>query len=298
MKSFTELRTLYGSLTNNSSASNLTQGDELINDSIRSICGLYPWNFLEKTKTASTVASQANYLLPYDYRKLLNVTVTVGTNVYSAKECQSRQLWDQLTSSPSTSDTPEWFYIFGGYLFLYPAPASSSNTITYSYLKAIPNLSIADYTTGNIATTDGTTTVTGSGTSWTSAMAGKWLRISPTSTATASGDGLWYEIASVSDGTTLVLTKAYSGTDIALATAYTIGDMPILPEEYHTMPVHRACEVYFSNKTEDLPRAQLYKRMYDEALLSMKSMFGRKTNSVTINEAPEFLNNPNLSVTL
>jgi hypothetical protein len=299
MKSYTELRNLFGSLTNNTATTNFLLGDELINDAIRSICDMYAWNFLEKTKTASTVASQQAYNLPHDCKKLLSVTLTISSNVYLPKECQSRKLWEDLNQTTTqTSDTPEWYFVFGDQLLLYPTPASASNTITYSYLRKTPNLSIADYTTGSVATTDGSTTVTGSGTAWTSAMAGRWLRITPTSTATASGDGLWYEIASVSDGSTLVLTKPYAGTDIAIATAYIIGEMPVLPESFHTMPVWSACEVYFSNKTEDLPRSQLYKRKYDEGIMSLKSMYGRKSTSVVINETSGTQTNPNLSVTL
>ena len=299
MKSFTELRNLFGSLTNNTATTNLTLGDELINDAIRSICDMNAWNFLEKTKTALTVASQQAYYLPFDCKKLLSVTVTISSNVYLPMECQSRKLWEDLNQTTTqTSDTPEWYFVFGDQLLLYPTPASASNTITYSYLKKTPNLSIVDYTTGNIATTDGTTAITGSGTSWTSAMAGRWLRITPTSTATASGDGQWYEIASVESAGALTLMKPYAGSDIAVATAYTIGEMPVLPESYHTMPVWSACEVYFSNKTEDLPRSQLYKRKYDEGILSLKSMYGRKSTSVVINEALGTQSNPNLSVTL
>lgn len=302
MKSFTELRNLFGSLTNNSATTNLTLGDELINDTIRNICESYPWNFLEKTKTMSTVASQQFYTLPYDYKKLISVTVTIGSTVYTPLECQSRKVWEDLNQSTSTtSDTPEWYFIFNGQLGFWPMPASANtDAITFTYLRATPNLSMADYTTGTIVSVaNGGTAVVGSGTTWTASMVGRYLRITPSDTAANCGDGLWYEITAVGSATTLTIAKGYGGTALAAGGAsFTIGEMPILPEAYHTMPVYRACEIYYSNKTEDLPRAQLFKRMFDEGLLAMKSMYGRKTTSVVINDSPTFIPNPNLNVTL
>lgn len=296
MKSYTELRNLYGSLTNNSSTENLSLGDELIIDNIRIITAKRPWSFLEKTKTASTVASQQAYNLPFDYRKLIDVTVTIGSYKYTPKEAPSREYWDYINASTSvTSDTPLYYFIFNGQLNFWPTPASStSNAITYSYIRGFKNLSIADYTTGTIDAVSGTA-VTGSGTTWASPMIGRYLRITPTNVATSSGDGIWYEISAVGSGTSITLTNSYNGTTLTTGAgaAYTIGEMPILPEEYQVLPVYRACEFYFSTKTEDLNRAQYFKRLYDEGYAGMINFYGRKTSNVVIGSTSMPVQNPN-----
>ena len=296
MNSYTTLRDLYGSLTNNTSTDNLALGDILINDNTRLICESRPWYFLEKTKTASTVASQQGYNLPFDYRKMIDVTVTIGTFKYTPKECPSREYWDYLNSSTSVeSDTPMYYFIFNGQLNFYPTPSSStSNAITYSYIRGFKNMSIADYTTGTVDAVSGTT-VTGSGTTWASPMAGRYLRITPTNVAATSGDGIWYEISTVGSTTSITLTNSYNGTTLtsAAGAAYTIGDMSILPEAYQVLPVYRACEFYFSTKTEDLNRAQYFKRLYDEGMAGMISFYGRKTSNVVIGSTDFPLQNPN-----
>jgi len=301
MKSFTELRNLYGSLTNNSDSTNLTLGDQLINDNTRLICEARPWYFLEKTKTASTVASQQGYTLPFDYKKLIDVTVTIGTYKYTPKECPSREYWDYINASTtSESDTPLYYFVFNGQLNFWPIPSSStSNAITYSYIRAFRNMSVADYTTGTVDAVTGTT-VTGSGTTWASPMAGRYLRIDPTNVATSSGDGMWYEISTVGSSTSITLSVSYNGTALSsgAAATYTIGDMPILPEAYQVLPVYRACEFYFSTKTEDLNRAQYFKRLYDEGMAGMIAFYGRKTSNVVIGSTDFPVQNPNSYITL
>lgn len=268
----------------------------MINNAARELCAKRPWYFLERTKTASTVAQQQAYALPFDYRKLLAVTVTIGTTKYVPREIASREEWDLLNVSTAVySDTPEYYYIFAGQLNFWPVPSSStSNAITYSYLKGFKNLSVADYSTGTVDSVSGTA-VTGSGTSWASPMAGRFLRIVPGNTASSSGDGLWYEIASVTNSTALVLSLSYNGTALASGAAapYAIGEMPLLPEEYQALPVYKACEVYFLTRADDGGRAQYFRQLYEEGVAGMSDFYGRKTSNVGIGMAPGIPPNPN-----
>jgi hypothetical protein len=267
MKSYTTLRNLFASLTNNNSSENLTLGDQLINDSTRTILAYANWHFLQDTYTASTTASTQYYNLPNDCDKVLDVTVTIGTNRYSPQECASYATWNELNATTSvTSDTPSWYFITENKIGFYPIPASTtSNAITVVYRLRVSDLSVADYTTGNVsALTSGAAAVTGASTSWTAPMGGRWIKISSTSTAGQSGDNMWYKISSVSSTTALTLTRNYQGTTITGNTAYTIGEMSLLPEAYQDLPVYRACYIYFSSVQPETPRANLFKTMYDE----------------------------------
>ncbi|MCF7835795.1 MAG: right-handed parallel beta-helix repeat-containing protein [Candidatus Marinimicrobia bacterium] len=77
-----------------------------------------------------------------------------------------------------------------------------------------------NYSTGTVTVANNSTTVEGSGTTWTSAMAGRYILLA----------GIWYLIASVTDSDTLVLAlpyggKALSGDSYVIAT--TVNDVKI-----------------------------------------------------------------------
>lgn len=102
----------------------------------------------------------------------------------------------------------------------------------------------------------------GTGTTWTTSMAGRYIRIAESDTAN-KGDGFWYEIASVGSATTLTLTKPYQGTAIAAGTAsYTIGQVPRIPEAYQLAPVYRSAALYYQKEGEP-EIAESYWRLYD-----------------------------------
>lgn len=302
MKSFTELRNLFGTLCNNSATDNLTFGDELLNMSIREICTSFDWNFLERNRTASTVAGTQFYELPGDCEKVNTVTIISSTTQYLAKECPSREYWDYLNSNTDVrSVSPEWFFVYNGQLGFYPIPSTAiTNGINYRYLRKIKNLSIADYTTGTVDIITAAGAVTGSSTTWTAPMIGRYLRVTPSNTAAADGDGLWYEIATRTSNTVIGLTKVYLGTALATgaSAAYAIAEVPILPEAYHTLPVYKACEIYFSTRADDLVKADKFKKMFDEGLYQMRKTHGRKTTNVVVHSTDMPFINPNLSIRL
>lgn len=263
MLSYTKLRNLYGSLTNNSTSANLTLGDTFINQSYRQICAVKPWYWLEGTNTASTVADQQAYALPYDYDKLIDVYQTVGAYKYIPREIVSQDDWDRLNQQASyESNYPIYFHIYAGQLNFWPIPSTSSQTITYNYRKNVIALSIADYTTGTLSTA-GTTTITGSGTSWNASMIGKYLQVTPTAVAATNGDGFWYKITAVASTTSLTIDKAYAGSNVTGGT-YTIGQMPALPEAFHDTMVYKAAEIYFTTIEPELDRAQSFRQMYED----------------------------------
>lgn len=299
MKSYTQLRNLAGQLTNNSASANLTLMDQLINDSIRRICGERDWPFLQKSATTTTTAGTQFYALPYDYDKLIDVYITNGTTKYIPLEAPSQTFWDQLNQQTSfQSNFPEYYYIFNGQLGFYPTPSTSSLTITYNYRRSIVDLNRADYTTGTIAATNGSTTITGSGTTWTSPMVGRYISITVTDTAASSGDGVWYQIATVASATSATIVKAYNGTTIT-GGAFTIGQMPILPEAYQDAPVYEAAYVYYTSINPDATRATLFKTRFDDLHTRLIADFGMKSTDPVIHDAsPIIMQNPNLFVSL
>lgn len=378
MKSYSTLRNLFGTLTNNNSSTNLTLGDQLMNDYYRKIVAERDFDFEQKTAVDFTIADYntgtvdgatngsktvtglgttwtsamagryiqiagtgdsvwykidsvgsttsltlsdfyngttigpaagASYIirkrfyqLPNDYDKLIGsgVTITVGNITYTPKECPTLQYWNLINQTQYTSNYPEWFLIFEGQIGFYPNPNSAGNLITYQYDRKVFDLSMADVTSGTVsAVTQGSQTVTGSGTSWTSSMGNRFIRLNMSDTAANSGDEYWYEIKSVESGTSLTLVKPYAGTTRSAASInYTIGQMPILPEAYHDLPVYGAAYVYFMTVQPDVARAAGIKKIYDDNFAQLIGDAGQKTSSPVIAETDTPILNPNLLLTL
>jgi len=298
MLTYTGARNLFGQMSNNLATNNLSFGDVLINEGIRKMMGSTAWPFLEASTTISTVANQQFYNLPFDYGQLRDCTITLGTVVYRPIEVTSRKQWDEVNNVTGiTSNIPNFFYIQNGQVGLWPTPSSAiTNGLTVNYKKNVRDISVADYTTGSIVSVaNGGTAVVGTGTSWTSQMAGRYIRITLSNTVD-TGDGNWYQIASVGSTTTLTLSLPYNGTAISAGTAaYTIGDCMIIPENYQRGPVFYALTNFWMKETEDNGRSQRFMQMFEDAKDQMLIEFGNKTTDPTVSSGEDFDPiNPNL----
>ena len=137
--------------------------------------------------------------------------------------------------------------------------------------------------------------VTGSGTSWTTNMAGRWLNVPSTTSNSTSGDDEWYQIASVTDSTDLVLLNQYQGTTATSGSgAYTIGEVPILPEDFQDLPLYRALYIYHTSIAPNPEKAKEYKALYDEGYARLDAEFGSKTAGVGLTPANMNVVNPNM----
>ena len=295
MLSFTTRRNQFGRFTNDSSATNLSYGDTLMNEYEKRILNKYNLHFLEDIHTDTTVASQQFYNLPNDYKKLItSPTITVGSTTYTIAEAPNRRFWDSLNSTTQTSDVPQYYFLYENQVGFYPTPSTTGSTITMPYLKQQKDLSIADFSTGTVLSiANGETTVTGNAPSWTAPMAGRFIRITESNTAN-TGDGQWYEIASVTSSTVLELVNKYTGTSISSGTAsYIIGQMSAMPNGYDTLPIYHAAFIYWM-ENGDLNKSDRFKLQRDEMDKQLISDQGNKTTDPTINDDRINLRNPNL----
>jgi hypothetical protein len=300
MKSFTTLAALYTSLTNDAATTNGTLGNQFLNDGHRLVISKVP-RVREIERNLSTAASTQFTALPYDYEQLIAVKVTISSVVHVPIEITSRDEWNRLNRISSTSDVPNFYFIDGGTkkIGFYPTPANTTaNAIQVTYKRRIKDLSIVDYTTGGILTaTNGSAAIVGTGTTWTAAMAGRYLRITD-SDAANKGDGEWYEIASASS-TAITLVQPYNGTSIATGNAaYTIGQMTLLPEDYQTLPVWYAVGEYW-DLNKDTEQATKYQTKFNNSLKQMIEDYGNKVNNMVVDEGiPHKIINSNLVVRL
>lgn len=290
MKSYTTLRNQFGTLTNNAATANLVLGDQLINDSLRYLTTKYFFNERSQVVPGGTVASQQAYDLPYNIKTIINVYISVGNIRYQLTECPTRQFWDSLNFVPYTSDIPQYYYIFNKKINVFPTPASSANPITIQYKIRLRDLSQTDYATGTVTLTGGSSVVTGSGTTFTADMVGRWIYATP-----PTGDGNWYEIGTYTSGTVLGLVNQYQGLTASGITTL-IGEMPILPEDYQDLPIYRACSIYFTTRVPDPTRAATFQQLYDQGYAKLDGEFGSKSFSVAITPTDTEVINPNLFI--
>lgn len=136
-------------------------------------------------------------------------------------------------------------------------------------------------------------TIVGSGTTWTTNMAGRWINIPETQSNATSGDDKWYQISSVTDSTHLSLYDNYRGPSTATA-AYSIGETPILPEDYQDLALYRALWIYYNSIVVNPDQAKIYQGLYEAGKEILDLEFGSKTTNpvLTPPNAPTF--NPNL----
>jgi len=298
MKSYTTIRNLYGVDTKNTSDANLLFGDTMMNDWIRRLLAKADWPFLHRLRTASTVAATTFVNLPYDVDQVDSVYVTVGTTRYSPNPAKSRKFWDKLHYSSSNSNTPEYWYVYNGQLGLWPTPVTAGSVISINAKILVPDLAIADITTSTITTlANGSTALTVSA-GLTNQMTGFWIR--PTlSTTDNTGDGRWYEIASITNATTATLVRAYGGNSIATGTAAcTISQMPVLPESFQDLPEIYAAYRYWM-KEDNNQKAEQFKSMLGEGISSLFKAYSMSDLSCVLDDGEEhFMINSNLTISL
>ena len=236
------------------------------------------------------------YALPPNYSKLKTVTITIGNLKWTLDEVNTREDWDKQNVFPYYADIPKNYFIYpggdrGAQLGIWPIPSTTGNIITFNYKFRIPDLSIADYSTGTLSVSNGGTTVTGSGTSWTpttnSSLESRWIQISQ-----AKGDNLWYQVKSVDSTTSLTLYQPYQGITVS-GGSYTLGQMPLIAEDFQDMLVFKALQYYFASVKNDPKKFEEYKAIYDAKLQLLSEYSG--TNSVQVNLSRRPMGrNPNL----
>jgi hypothetical protein len=177
MKSYTQGRNLAAVWTKNTDTTNLAYLDQVANDDYRHLCAMRDWPWLERRRTLTSAASTQFYTLPYDTDQVRSVAFqpTGSNNLYTLDQVPDRDAWDLLNLNTYTSDNPEAFFVFNGQIGIWPTPASAGSTIYITQKCRVIDLAAADYSTGTIASTataSTITTVTGSGTAWTTSRSG------------------------------------------------------------------------------------------------------------------------------
>lgn len=239
------------------------------NDSRRTVASLNggKWPWLEIEEEVNTVTDQEYVEIPNHIRRVVAVRQQNGAGtsavVYLPQLIFDPTKWDYIIASKlGTNEVPYFVYQRDQRLYIQPIP-SGANTVKMRGRIKIRDVSIDDYSTGSIVSVaNGGVAVVGTGTSWATSMAGRYIRITESDTAN-KGDGYFYEILSVQSTTALTLKKPYQGTAIVAGTAaYLLGQITYEPEAYQMAPVYRAVAQYWDLK-ENMVLSERYWRSYD-----------------------------------
>lgn len=256
------------------------------------------------TATATTVLSVLgvqDYNIPANISKITNDTINVGQLKFQPTPVQSRQEWDTLNFLPYNSDIPNYFFIYNGKLSIFPIPSTTGNIITFNYKTRVADMTYADYSTGTVGGTAGSTSITGASTSWNATgtyplnvdltFANLYLQITP-----PKGDGIWYQIRSFQSDTALTLVNPIvNAPSMASGAAYTIGQFPSLSEDFHDMLPYGALMTYFSSIRPDQAQFKQFEMLYSTRLSLLEDYAGTKSVNVDLGTQPNQVN-PNLFI--
>lgn len=204
-------------------------------------------------KTVSTVASTTYYDYPAGFSKLESAAIDIGSHTPPLKVVHSQVEWDRLTQIDITAGFPTHIfprqYDFG----LYPTPSAIYTVYLTGNFKPIP-MTEDDYTAGTVSLTNGDATVTGSGTTFTSAMENRFFVITD-----SSGNPIdnWYRIEDFTDTTHFELSRTYEGTT-ASSLNYIIAQSPEIPEELHEFIPYMVGSNYYMTRQKDLKQAKAF----------------------------------------
>ncbi len=206
-------------------------------------------------QTTVTVASQQRYHYPQNiYPPIVSATLLQGGVYYPLTVIHSQKQWDILNQiSYSGTTLPLYIFPLRDHFELYPKPAAAGDTITLVASMLDRDMTVEDYTTGDVTVAQNSATVVGNGTTFTAGMVGRWFQ--------TTNDQYWYRIESFVSATEITLESVFEGTSGA-SQSYTIGETPELPSELHELIPHGVAADFYAGPRKDFGAAQAHNNYF------------------------------------
>lgn len=271
------------------SANMLINLKELLNLGYKDILQTFTGEETEDVRTTATQTGTRAIKLAPNYIRMHSISVTAGSKTYDLVEEESQDMWTERLQTNRTSTIPEVYFlrprfgVGGTELLLDPIPSDTNTIITVNYAANARDLSVDSYTTGTVVATNGSTTVTGTGTAFTAAMTGRYFQVNDT--AGNTGDGNWYRITGVTSSTVLTIENKYDGTTTS-GKAFVIAEIFALPEEMHILPVYYTMAHYYLGyrQDKDEKRLALWETRYKAGMAAAEKRYKRKGKSNVLRE--------------
>jgi len=206
-------------------------------------------------RTALTVENQQRYHYPPNiYPPIQSATLSIGDVDYPLDIVNSQLEWNRLNEIDFSGTTiPQFIFPMRDHFEIWPIPAEDGDTITLLANMLDRDMTADDYTTGSVTVTNNDATVTGSGTTFTASMVGRWFK--------TDNDPTFYRVASFTSTTSIELETVWEGSTAAGA-SYTIGEAPEIPPELHELLPHGAAADFYAGPKKDFTAAQYHNNYF------------------------------------
>jgi hypothetical protein len=243
--------------------------------------------FTRKSKAANLAADQQYYQLPPDCIRVIGVDFLQSSGTRRQPihhQVRSEYQWRQLNFNQQSSNWITYYFVKGAdEIGLYPIPSDdiTSGLIIYYEPKAAL-LTQDDFDDGTVTATNGSQTISHSGTGFTQEMVGRGFKV------TDGSDGYDYKVAGFTSGSVLTLEEPYLGYSGGGKT-FKIGETFAFPGEYHDAPVDYALSRFFEmNNNPD--RAKYHLNSFSTALIEIRERYASSSASQVITDEPPIVN--------
>lgn len=280
--------TLVQDWSGDKSTTMLTNFKFLLNLGYKDILQTFTGEETEDVRTTSTQTGIRAIKLAPNYIRMHSVTATIGSQVHTLVEEESQERFNERLYLNRSSSRPEVYFlrprfgVGGTELLLDPIPSNATTTITINYAANARDLSTDSYTTGTVTATNGSQTITGSGTTFTAAMVGRYFQITDTA---QTGDGNWYRITGFTSPTVLTIENKYDGLTVSGKT-FTISEIFSLPEDMHMLPLYYTMMHYYLGyrQDKDEKRSGLWETRYNIGMTKGEKKYKRKGKNVVLRD--------------
>jgi len=277
MKTFLEALSDFKTITNDTSTGNDTLGIILLNQGSKKYLSSSDWTFNKGIKTYATGTSVQIYDIPYNAAKVDYLHYWYGGVWYTPVQIRNKDEWRRINSVSVTSSIMTHYLVDeeSGDIEVYPISDDASGTIELGFTKKIRNLGLANYSTGSVSASSGSTKFTISGGTWNSKMTGRFIQVGGTNT---SIDDYWFEIMDASSGS-LTVKESIPVTITTATGTYVISEGLPFPDGYEDLPMVYALKRYYQQK-EKLTIAREYEKEEDILLGNLMKRDQRSVQGV------------------
>lgn len=240
-----------------------------------------------KSRVTNLVAGTQYYQCPEDTQRVSVVVATSGGVRPPLTQVPDEESWRWLNMTETTGP-PSHFFIRGfDEIGVWPIPGANVTAgLEIIFGPRSGRLRADDIDEDSTATTvtvtNGSQTVTSSGTPFTPAMVGRGFEV------TDGTDSRWYRISEVTSTSILKLENYYQGSSGA-GKSFRIGDVMDIPDEYLEVPAYWAIYRHWKRRG-DTKKADMALAEFKDGLESCQQEYSQQTTSQVINASSEVLN--------
>lgn len=281
---FTDLLTMCTEISGVSELSYVTRFKRDINLGATLFLSGLGREYNRKSRFSDMVANQQYYQLPEDGHKLKEIIVNTGNWFIPLDQIPDEHAWRQLNNTTVTGQPTHYFIKGYDEVGIYPTPSATvTNGIELVFSPRHVEMTQDDYTTGTVSVTNGSQTITGTGTLFTQTMVGQWFQ------TTDGTDENWYKVSAFVNGTSLTLENYYQGASGSTKT-YRIGQVADLPEEYLDSLSDYAMYKHYARRGSSKVGGQAgeFKALFFDALRRAREEYSQTTDNQVISAESEY----------